>query len=668
MDDLKLIKRHYGEKMMHLCRELFPTLLEKDGLLFNTLTSKFAYNRHLYDDITSRYYQEYFKDLIYKEIDKKRNHKDSIKSPFELMEEAGYTLYECHTEEDIQAFKKYYTKEEELCTFNGGRLNRCIVFFAVKKNVDEIKRENFKEPDRQDEYGTSVISIQFSRGNSNTLSIKNRYNHTVNNPDATFSNNLDNIIEGLTDAFTNSYGLEINGTTTNFILPNYVLADDGKYYKYNYEIDNTYYCTNNIVIDNFEPIKYDTSRYILFDYYLLDMQKKTITNMCSNKADGFIDSIGKIESIKVKNNKDNKNILINGYIELTINNKNQIIKYKNEKEKSIKSAFLKDTRYVEEIDLPNVETIGNDFLRNNNCLKKINIPNAKTIQNSFLHHDRNLKEIDLPNVETIGDSFIGNNIYIEKVNIPIIRTIGDYFLVCAEKLENIDLPKVESIGSCFLSGNKCIEEISLPNVEMIKNYFLANNHILNKLSLPKVKYIGTHFLADNYGLEEIDLPEVIIIGEQFIKYNKKIKTVSLPKLTVVDYNFLERNQRLESIKLPNVKEIRSNFLYENNILKEISLPNVEAIENSFLSENVSLEKIDLPKCKKIDSYFLDDNYRLKEINLPVCESVSDDFLKNHESLELIYAPQLTITTKYPWDNVKTVYVKEIIYTRINKGK
>ena len=33
MDDLKLIKKHYGEKMMHLCRELFPTLLETGGLL-----------------------------------------------------------------------------------------------------------------------------------------------------------------------------------------------------------------------------------------------------------------------------------------------------------------------------------------------------------------------------------------------------------------------------------------------------------------------------------------------------------------------------------------------------------------------------------------------------------------------------------------------------------
>lgn len=50
------------------------------------------------------------------------------KTPSELMNEAGYDLYECETEKDIQSFKKYYSKGEELCTFRGGRLDRCRVF------------------------------------------------------------------------------------------------------------------------------------------------------------------------------------------------------------------------------------------------------------------------------------------------------------------------------------------------------------------------------------------------------------------------------------------------------------------------------------------------------------------------------------------------------------
>ena len=125
----------------------------------------------------------------------------NVENPKDLLNKAGYILYECKTEEEVQSFKKYYAKGEELCTFNGNRLDSCYVYFAVKKDVDNIKREDYKEPKRQDQYGTSVVSIQFTKDDTHTLSIKNRYNHTVDNPDATFSNDLDNIIKGLTDSF-----------------------------------------------------------------------------------------------------------------------------------------------------------------------------------------------------------------------------------------------------------------------------------------------------------------------------------------------------------------------------------------------------------------------------------------------------------------------------------
>ena len=36
------------------------------------------------------------------------------------LDEAGYILYECKTDADIQKFKKYYKKDEELCTFGDG--------------------------------------------------------------------------------------------------------------------------------------------------------------------------------------------------------------------------------------------------------------------------------------------------------------------------------------------------------------------------------------------------------------------------------------------------------------------------------------------------------------------------------------------------------------------
>ena len=153
--DLKKIKKLYGEKMMHLCRELFPTLLEQEGLLSKLMMDNFAYTKFLYEDIIDSSNIEGFKNYIYSLINvEKKEEKKVDKTPKELLEEAGYILYECKTEEEIQSFKRYFRKDEELCTFNGGRLNRCHVFFAVKKNVDEIKREDFNKPKREVEYGT----------------------------------------------------------------------------------------------------------------------------------------------------------------------------------------------------------------------------------------------------------------------------------------------------------------------------------------------------------------------------------------------------------------------------------------------------------------------------------------------------------------------------------
>ena len=245
-DDLKIIKNKFGENMSNLCKELFPTILENPGLLSNIMLSHFYPNHFLFNDILANNLLNDFKDYIYSFIiSKDEININEKRTPFEILKEKGYTLYECHTESDIQKFKKYFNKREELCTFRDNRLEKCYVFFAIKDNALELNRNDFINPQRQDEYGTSVISIQFTKDDSQTLSIKNRYNHSVTNPDSTFSNNLDNIAIGLTSAFYNTYGLKQNIISNNFEIDNYVYANDEKYYKYNYEINNVYYCPNN---------------------------------------------------------------------------------------------------------------------------------------------------------------------------------------------------------------------------------------------------------------------------------------------------------------------------------------------------------------------------------------------------------------------------------------
>ncbi len=490
IDDLKIIKKKYGEKMSHLCRELFPTILEKEGLLSKLLMENFAESHFLYDDIKESDLIYKFKDFIYRKYDennqlKNDNSDENIKTPQELLNEVGYDLYECLTEEDIQQFKKYYAKGEELCTFNGGRLNRCRVFFAVKKDVDNIKREDFKNPKRQDLYGTSVISIQFMRDGTNHLSIKNRYNHRVVNPDATFSNNLDNIVAGLTESFEKIYDIIQKSPSNNFEIPNYVRANDGKYYKYNYEINNIYYCPNNIIVDNFNVKQYDKEKYIILDYFILDLQNKTI-NLYDDKGidDDFVTILDHIEKIRVESKNNQKFLIIQSKIceniIIILNQNNQIY-----------------------------------------ALKQFNASNLKEIGNYVLFYNNSLEYLDLPSLEKIGYGFLANNNILKQFNAPNLKEIGNYVLFYNNSLEYLDLPNLEKLRNGFLYSNNTLKQFNAPNLKEIGNHVLNDNNSLQQFSAPKLKEIGNFVLCDNNSLEYLELPSLETVGRDFLSNHKK---------------------------------------------------------------------------------------------------------------------------------------------------
>ena len=58
--ELNRIKKLYGEKFMHLCRRLFPTILEQEGLLTQILEENFSTNsRTLGEDITEEIEEDF---------------------------------------------------------------------------------------------------------------------------------------------------------------------------------------------------------------------------------------------------------------------------------------------------------------------------------------------------------------------------------------------------------------------------------------------------------------------------------------------------------------------------------------------------------------------------------------------------------------------------------
>ncbi len=592
MDEIKIIKKYYGEEFAHFARDSFPSILEDEGLLFELLKKHFDYNKELYNDIIHFELELQFKEFIYSLMEEKEELVVTKFTPFELMDKAGYKLYECKTEEDIQSFKKYYAPNERLCTFNGNRLNKCYVFFAVKKDVDKIKREDFSNPKRQDKYGTSVISIQFSKGNKNYLSIKNRYNHTVSNPDATFSNNLDNIIQGLTKSFEEYYKLNLKYQNQNFEIPGYVCVD-GKYYKYNYEIDGIYYGPNNLIIKDDKVLDeyLDKSRYLVIDYFILDMKEKKII-LVDNIVESFHKVYTKFNKISITKFKEDKIINLeynNSNVQIIINKNNCMTYLKDSLIREVPDNYLKNIGYIQKINLENATKIGSSFLHYNSTLSSINISNVIEIDNHFLMHNTALKELLLPNVQKIGHHGLIMNSVLKKLYVPELIRFGSSFMENGGALETLNLPKVTYIYEyCFRNNNK-LKEISIPNVTGIQIGFLVNNNSLEEFFAPKLEYIGDDFLKNNEVLKIFYAPSVRSIRNNFLENNKNLEELYFSKLTFVGSRALMFNNKLKTFYAPKLTVLCNDSLKYNIVLKNTTFASDISIGNGVFSKNYLLK-------------------------------------------------------------------------------
>lgn len=624
--ELNKIKKIYGENFAKLCRSLFPSILEEEGKLLSILQEKFAPTRTLWEDLLDQEKVQEFKYYIYNAAGiRQARIVDTRERPEKLMAKAGYKLYRCKTSKDIAHFKKYYTYEEQLCTFtDSSRIHTHHVFFAVKKGAEKLRRSDFKHPRREDDYGTSVISIQFDKRDSD-ISIKNRYNHTVDNPDSTFYNDLENIIPGLTSSFAKYYGLMpvIDYSRYNYFeLDGYVKAEDGKRYRINQKSQDFALCENNIVVNDGVITRFDKARYELVDCYLIDRSEKTIKSLID--GDSFADGFKNIERIDAeKTDEGGKTITITfdgGKKAYIVTNKNNaIISYENEHITKIDNDFMRRNKQLQSLKLTNVEEVGDYFCYHAKDLTEIEMPKIKNIGSCFLSKNEKLEVLAFANLETIGDSFLFSNKTIEKAYLPKLKVIGDRFLCQNKALTRIDLPSAEVIGNDFLRHNTDLAVAVFPNVVEIKNEFMPHNQGLREISLPKLKYlggrflrcsenimvvhlpeveqVGSYFLHDARNLEVLIFPKVSTIGNKSLVNCMKLKELELLELRSVGERLLLSNEGLEKFVAPKLSYIGENFLLKNKALKEISFPHLEWIDRGFLGNNTAITYIELPKLR-----------------------------------------------------------------------
>lgn len=201
----------------------------------------------------------------------------------EDFKKAGYNTVIFDDEEKIAECKKYYAAGEVICTYNNlsGRMNQYHMLVAIKKDIDKIQRS--KTPQREDEYGTSILNIQIAKNGSH-MSIKNRYNHTVNECDSTLNNNLDLLVPGLQAKVLGYYNIASLNKNKNYYKN--IININGVYLKYVTEVENVYF--GNFVLDSKNGVRFaDNGRYYVNTNHdnlcVLDFHDKKVIKLLNER-------------------------------------------------------------------------------------------------------------------------------------------------------------------------------------------------------------------------------------------------------------------------------------------------------------------------------------------------------------------------------------------------
>ncbi len=536
------------------------------------------------------------------------------KDPFVLLNRAGYRAYYVHNLREQNAIAKYFEEDELLCTFyDPYRFQKYHIINAVKKDVAKINRQDFigKEK-RDDRYGTSVISIQILT-TGGFISIKNRYNHTVSNPDNTFDSNPDNIIKGLSASLKKYLNVDFSSQQLN-LPPNFAYIN-GQLLRYNYEINNIYFGENFYAQDGqIYPME---SHEIMMDSCILNVRDRTLydpsNSACRFKIDEVTENTGSFMSVMAHELKGKK------------------IQIQRNKETNYREVWADDTCLIKiqdgrivELCLPTTTEIGNNFLWCNECLSELNIPNLKKVGVDFLESNKNLTSLDAPSLEVVGFNFLKNN----------------------KNLTRLDAPNLAVVEGDFLRNNECLTEITVPNLEFSGGSFLENNKSLKRLDAPSLQITGGGFLWSNECLTEINIPNLEFSGCAFLESNKSLKRLDAPSLQKVGDGFLATNECLSELNIPNLKEVGKDFLQRNLSLTKLDVPSLQKAGDGFLRRNECLSELNIPNLKEVGVNFLENNKNLTSLDAPNLEVVWGGFLKVNRVLNRLAVQKIDALMQY----------------------
>ncbi len=347
-------------------------------------------------------------------------------SPFELLAAAGYHAEYADTMYKKNAISRYFAPGEELCTFNDDmRHQNYYIINAVRHDADTLRRSDFTVPQRQDAYGTSVISIQMTK-TGGFISIKNRYNHAVPHPDNTFDSDPDQIIPGLSASLKKYFDVDFNCASQ---LPGGYTLIKNQIVKYNFEINDVYY-GDTFYTDFNKIIELNRDYELMMDYMVFDLHRREFTMYPRGR------------STELDPRDDFRHVLPIEIGDTPI----QTTSEKLPDGTIVRCLYAHHTKIAEmhngqiiRLNLPHSTRIGDAFMMNNRTLIDLQIPRVAYIGDYFLLQNRVLPQLEI-NADTIGTNALSNNTSMTKLTLNTSR-IGYGFMDANRKLTQLILKK-----------------------------------------------------------------------------------------------------------------------------------------------------------------------------------------------------------------------------------
>ncbi len=457
-DVYKKIKRHNGERFAQTLRNYHSGLLQIDGLAEMV--------RHAGRDAEPLL--PYLMSLLASNDDKPTA--APILDPFVLLDQAGYDAFHADTLEKQNSIASYFAPGELLCTFNdAARYQNYHIIHAVKKDVDKIRREDFNgKAERQDAYGTSVISIQIKKGGG-FISIKNRYNHTVEHCDHTFDSNPDNIIDGLSAALKAHFQVDFEAPKS--ALPQGYVLMNGQLFKYNFESNNIYYGDQAWAKDGVMHTVDRAAGDALFDRLLFDNKTKTLRNIDPTSNDSFPDDFNRAYGGNKGLTVQDGNLTLNG-IALIGAEDSAIITLALPALTMMGDHCLGYAPRLTEAHFLGLTTMGERCLQNAPGLIGFTAPALTTMGEYCFRHDSALRGIDLPALTTMGNGCFQQVTYLTQLAMPSLTTMGKGCFSYAAALAYANLSSLVTMGRECFQNVYALESLDLPALtEMGKGCF-----------------------------------------------------------------------------------------------------------------------------------------------------------------------------------------------------